>query len=173
MANLDITSMFLVKLVKALSLQLRQIYAGSPLSLVPATKKIFQLTLNSEQSTSVSERQKRHSKVVAIDVANYILHTSCIFTDYLSELLSHLSQKILWKYYKIPCTCVIGVYQALPPKKIENNAVLQSPFTSATPTNWVKLPNQRGNKKTGDGAERDRARHAAETSDQRSKRLRN
>ena len=50
-----------------------------------------------------------------------------------------------------------------------------SPFTSATctPTDRVKLPNQRGSKKTGDGAERDRTRRAAETADQRSERLRN
>ena len=40
-------------------------------------------------------------------------------------------------------------------------------------TDRVKLPNQRGSKKTGDGAERDRARRAAETADQRSERLRN
>jgi len=33
---------------------------------------------------------------------------------------------------------------------------------SATPTDRVKLPNQHGSKKTGDGAERDRARRAAE-----------
>ena len=37
-----------------------------------------------------------------------------------------------------------------------------------TPTDRVKLPNQRRSKKTGDGAERDRARCAAETADQRS-----
>ena len=43
-------------------------------------------------------------------------------------------------------------------QKIENNAV---PITSATPTDWVKLPNQRRSKKR------------PETSDQRSKRLRN
>ena len=36
----------------------------------------------------------------------------------------------------------------------------------------MKLPNQRRNKKTGVGAERDRARRAAETADQRSERLR-
>ena len=36
-----------------------------------------------------------------------------------------------------------------------------------------KLPNQRRSKKTGVGAERDRARCAAETVDQRSERLRN
>ena len=47
------------------------------------------------------------------------------------------------------------------------------PFTSATPTDRVKLPNQRGSKKIGDGAERDRTRRAAETADQRSERLRN
>ena len=135
MANLDITCMSLVRLVKALSLQLRQIYAGSPLSLVTATKNIFQLTLNSEQSTSVSERQKRHSKVVAIDVANYILHTSCIFTDHLSELLSHLSQKILWKYYEIPCACVISAYQALPPifRAPEKEASSTTTKTSTSP----------------------------------------
>ena len=46
-------------------------------------------------------------------------------------------------------------------------------ITSATPTDRVKLPYQRGSKKTGDGVERDRARCAAETGDQRSERLRN
>jgi len=45
-------------------------------------------------------------------------------------------------------------------------------FTSAIPTDRVKLPNQRRSKKTADGAERDRARCAAETVDQRSERLR-
>ena len=40
----------------------------------------------------------------------------------------------------------------------------------ATPTDRVKLPNQRRSKKTGDGAgaERDRARRAAETADKSS-----
>ena len=52
-------------------------------------------------------------------------------------------------------------------------AVLQSSFTSATPTDQVKLPNQLRGKKTGDGTERDRAQRAAETVDQRSERLRN
>ena len=44
---------------------------------------------------------------------------------------------------------------------------------ATTLTDWVKLPNQRRSKKTGDGAERDRARRAAETADHRSERLRN
>ena len=51
--------MFLVKLVKALSLQLQQVYAGSLLSFVTASKNIFQLTLDSEQSTTVFKLQLR------------------------------------------------------------------------------------------------------------------
>ena len=46
-------------------------------------------------------------------------------------------------------------------------------FTSATPTDWVKLPNQCRSKKTGNGTERDRAQRAAETAGQRNERLRN
>ena len=48
----------------------------------------------------------------------------------------------------------------------------RSTLEPVTPTDRVKLPNQRGRKKTGDGAERDRARRAAETADQWSERLR-
>ena len=54
-------------------------------------------------------------------------------------------------------------------RNIQNNAVLSSAYT---PTDRVKLPNQRGSKKTSDGAERDRTRRAAGTVDQRSERLR-
>ena len=60
-------------------------------------------------------------------------------------------------------------------RNIENNyvkAVLYSSFTSATQTDRVKLPNRHRSKKTSNGAERDRARRAAETADQRSERLR-
>ena len=42
------------------------------------------------------------------------------------------------------------------------------PATAYTDSDQVKLPNQRKSKKTGDGAERDRAQCAAETADQRS-----
>ena len=57
-------------------------------------------------------------------------------------------------------------------QNIKNNYVKAVLFTSATPTDQVKLPNQRRSKETSNGAERDRARCAAETADQRSERLR-
>ena len=57
-------------------------------------------------------------------------------------------------------------------RNIKNNYIKAVLFTSATPTDPVKLPNQCRSKKTSDGAEGYRARRAAETADQRSKRLR-
>ena len=93
-----------VRSVKALSLQLRQAYTGSNsfsslLLEIPsqATWKIFQLTLNGEQPTSMfastSERQKRHSQVVTI-ACHQLCSTraSCIFTKY--YLCYHLQAQL-------------------------------------------------------------------------------
>ena len=116
--------MSLVRLVKALSLQLQQTYTGSPLSFITATKNIFQLTLNSEQSTSVScihfgkaETAQQSCRHCMSPTMFYIpvVYSPIIYLSY--YLQAHLTchNRFYGNYYGIPRACVISVYQALPP----------------------------------------------------------
>ena len=129
--------MSLVRLVKALSLQLQQTYAGSPLSFVTATRNIFKLTLNSEQSTSVScihfgkvetaqqsccHRVSPTMFYIPV-VYSPIIYPSCYLQPH---LMCHNR-----KYYGIPRACVISVYQALPP-------VFQAPGKEASSTTTTR-----------------------------------
>ena len=125
--------MSLVRLVKALSLQLQQAYAGSPLSFATATKNIFQLTSNSEQSTSVScihfgkietAQQNCCHRVSPTMFYIPVVYSLIIYPSYYLQphLMCHNR-----KYYKIPLACVISVYQALPP-------VFQAPGKEASST---------------------------------------
>ena len=118
--------MSLVRLVKALSLQLQQTYAGSPLSLpfyIPvvysfatATKNIFQLTLNSEQSTSVSWIHFGKAETAQQNCRHRISPTM-FYIPVVYSLQAHLTchNRFYGKYYVIPRACVISVYHALPP----------------------------------------------------------
>ena len=108
--------MSLVRLVKALSLQLQQAYAGSPLSFVTATKNIFQLTLNSEQSTSVSCIHFEKVETAQQNCRHRISPTM-FYIPVVYSLQAHLTchNRFYGKYYVIPRACVISVYQALPP----------------------------------------------------------
>ena len=69
-------------------------------------------------------------------VTNYVLHTSCIFTEYFSELLSASSSH---KYYEIPRACVISVYQALPPV-FQTSGKEASSTTTETSTSLITIP---------------------------------
>ena len=116
--------MSLVRLVKALSLQLQQTYAGSPLSFVTATKNISSSPriVNNPLVclASTSERQKRHSKVVAIAMSPTMFYIPVVYSPMIYPsyyLQAHLMchNRFYGKYYEIPHACVISVYQALPP----------------------------------------------------------
>ena len=116
--------MSLVRLVKALSLQLQQTYAGSPLSFATATIKISSRSPRIVNNplvclASTSERQKRHSKVVAIAMSPTMFYKPVVYSPIIYPsyyLQAHLTchNRFYGKYYEIPHACVISVYQALP-----------------------------------------------------------
>ena len=84
----------------------------------------------------------------------YLLYVRCsVNANWPSFNLKHCARRFVRAKYR---------------KQLHKDRTLE-PFTSA---HRVKL-NQRRSKKTGDGAQRDGARHTAETADQRSERLRN